>query len=278
MQWWKAGETLEVPMGEQQARAYAAFRAEGAPPATPRLAATVMLVRDPREVFMLRRAATMAFVPEAVVFPGGGVDPRDSEEQVAWEGPAPAVWARRMGTDEDVARRVVTAAAREVFEECGVLLAGGTRGVPAANVADSVWVEERRRLVEHEASFAEVLARHDLTLRADLLGLRSHWLTPVYEPRRYDTYFFAALSPADQAPDSCTTEANGAGWADPQAVLERGAQGALRLVPPTAYNLAHLAHAPSAEAFAAGVDDVRRIMLEPSVDDEGKAVLSCLLP
>ena len=123
-----------------------------------------------------------------------------------------------------------------------------------------------------------MLARHDLALRADLLGLRSHWLTPAYEPRRYDTYFFAALMPADQAPDSCTTEANGAGWADPQAILERGAQGALRLVPPTAYNLAHLADAPSAEAFAAGVDDVRRIMLEPSVNDEGKAVLSCLLP
>lgn len=277
MNGWRSGERLEVPMGEELVRMHAAFLADGAVPATPRLAATVMLVRDPREVFMLRRAATMAFVPEAVVFPGGGVDPRDSEEQVAWEGPDAAAWARRLGTSEEAARRVVTAAAREVFEECGVLLAGGTRGVPTVNAADPLWTEERRRLVEHEASFAEVLARHDLTLRTDLLGLRSHWLTPEFEPRRYDTYFFSALMPGDQVPDSCTSEANGAGWADPRQMLERGAAGALRLVPPTAYNLTHLLHAPSLEAFAAGVDTVERIMLEPNVQ-EGKATLSCLLP
>ena len=69
---WRSGEMLEVPMSEQLARAYEGFRAAGTAPAVPRLAATVMLVRSPREVFMLRRAATMAFVPEAVVFPGGG--------------------------------------------------------------------------------------------------------------------------------------------------------------------------------------------------------------
>ena len=66
---WRSGEMLEVPMSEQLARAYEGFRAAGTAPAVPRLAATVMLVRSPREVFMLRRAATMAFVPEAVVFP-----------------------------------------------------------------------------------------------------------------------------------------------------------------------------------------------------------------
>ena len=68
---WRSGEMLEVPMSEQLARAYEGFCAAGSAPAVPRLAATVMLVRSPRELFMLRRAATMAFVPEAVVFPGG---------------------------------------------------------------------------------------------------------------------------------------------------------------------------------------------------------------
>ena len=56
---WRSGETLEVPMSEQLARMYEEFHAAGAAPVEPRLAATVMLVRSPREVFMLRRAATV---------------------------------------------------------------------------------------------------------------------------------------------------------------------------------------------------------------------------
>lgn len=275
---WRSGETLEVPMSEQLARMYEEFHAAGAAPVEPRLAATVMLVRSPREVFMLRRAATMAFVPEAVVFPGGGVDATDVDARCPWIGPGEEAWARRMGTSADVARRVVTAAAREVFEECGVLLAGDERGVCAVDASEPAWAEERRRLAGHEVSFADVLSRHGLALRSDLLGLRSHWLTPVFEPRRYDTYFFAALAPAGQDPDSRTTEADGAGWVDPRLMLERGAVGAVRLVPPTAYNLAHLANAPSAGAFVAGVEHASRVMLEPAVRDGGKAVLTCLLP
>ncbi|MEG2933523.1 MAG: NUDIX hydrolase [Gordonibacter sp.] len=271
---WRSGEMLEVPMDEALARTHEAYRAGGAVPAVPRLAATVMLVRRPCEVFMLRRASTMAFVPEAVVFPGGSVDPRDADERLPWTGPQPSVWAQRMGTDAQTAQLVVTAAAREVFEECGVLLAGEDNRCALADVSGPMWAEERQCLVEHRTSLAEVLARHGLVLRTDLLGLRSHWLTPEFEPRRYDTYFFAACLPAGQMPDSCTTEANGAGWADPRQMLERGAEGALRLVPPTSYNLAHLASSSSLDAFVQGVGRAQRIMLEPLV----REVLSCLLP
>lgn len=275
---WRSGEMLEVPMSEALLDAYAAFSERGSAPASPRLAATVMLVRSPLQVFMLRRAKTMAFVPEAVVFPGGGVDPRDADARLPWAGPAPHDWARRMGTDEETARRVVTAAAREVFEECGVLLAGEDRGAVVRDVTAPVWAEERQRLSEHESSFAEVLIRHGLVLRADLLGLRSHWITPEFEPRRYDTYFFAALAPEGQVPDDRTTEANGAGWVDPRWILDKGAKGGFRLVPPTIYNLSHLACAPDPQAFVAGVPHVDRIMLRPDTAESGKAVLRCLLP
>ena len=275
---WRLGEMLEVPMSEQLARAYEGVCAAGTAPAVPRLAAPVLLVRSPREVFMLRRAATMAFVPEAVVFPGGGVDPADDGARCSWIGPDEEVWARRMGTSADVARRVVTAAARELFEECGVLLAGDERGVCSLDASEPAWAEERRRLVSHETSLADVLKRHGLALRADLLGLRSHWLTPEFEPRRYDTYFFAALAPTGQEPDSRTSEADRAGWVDPQAMFDRAAQGLVRLVPPTAYNLAHLLHAPGVESFAAGVEETGRVMLEPAVREGGRAVLTCRLP
>lgn len=55
------------------------------PPPTPRPAATVMLVRDPDAgsasglaVFLMRRHAAMDFAAGVMVFPGGGVDDRDS--------------------------------------------------------------------------------------------------------------------------------------------------------------------------------------------------------
>src|SRR5262249_21998241 len=99
----------------------------GDTPMTPRPAATVMLLRDTADgiaVFMLQRHSRMEFAPGTTVFPGGGVDDRDRNADIAWAGPAPAWWAQRLGVDEDLALALVCAAVRETFEECGVLLAG----------------------------------------------------------------------------------------------------------------------------------------------------------
>ena len=81
-------------------------------------------------VYYLRRQVSMEFAGGMCVYPGGGVDPRDFDRDVAWAGPAPAEWATRLGCDEEMARALVCAAVRETFEESGVLLAGphGARG------------------------------------------------------------------------------------------------------------------------------------------------------
>lgn len=93
--------------------------------AKPRLSSTVMLLRDKAsgasgfQVFMQQRASTMAFVPDAVVFPGGSFDPVDDAHDIPWEGPNVSEWASLMGCDEETARRALVTAAREVFEETG---------------------------------------------------------------------------------------------------------------------------------------------------------------
>lgn len=98
-----------------------AWVAAGRPAATPRTAATVLLVRDGSagpEVFVQRRASTMAFAPSMIVFPGGRVDPADGD---AGHDPAVvAALADRMGLPMSEAAPVVGAAVREVEEECGV--------------------------------------------------------------------------------------------------------------------------------------------------------------
>src|ERR1022692_4704540 len=105
-------------------------------PVAPRDAATVMLLRSAEregtsvtgtlgmEVYMLRRQPSMAFAPGAQVFPGGSVDARDADEEVAWTGPDAAEWGRVFAAPPDLARALVCAAVRETFEESGVLLAG----------------------------------------------------------------------------------------------------------------------------------------------------------
>lgn len=50
---------------------------------TPRDAATVILLRDPLEVYLVKRARGMAFMGGAHVFPGGRVDPGETPEAAA---------------------------------------------------------------------------------------------------------------------------------------------------------------------------------------------------
>ncbi|HEY5249538.1 MAG TPA: NUDIX hydrolase, partial [Dermatophilaceae bacterium] len=194
--------------------------------AAARSAATVMILRDRAgsggkgvDVFMLRRTSSMEFAPRMMVFPGGGVDPRDADPSLPWSGPTPAEWARLLIADEATARELVVAAVREVFEECGVLLAGPDAHSVVGDVSGPTWQAQRAALLSRHLSLAQMLIGRGLVLRSDLLRARAHWITPEFEPKRYDTRFFAALLPAGQIADDQTTEADHADWHDPVRLL-----------------------------------------------------------
>ncbi|KNX36101.1 NUDIX hydrolase [Luteipulveratus halotolerans] len=242
------------------------------PPAA-RLASTVMLVRSGNrcavEVFMLRRVPTMEFAPSMWVFPGGGVDQRDAEPGLPWAGPSPTDWAERIGVDEPTAQQLVIAAVREVFEECGVLLAGPDAETVVGDVSGQEWHAERAALLSKEQSFTQLLTRRGLVLRSDLLTLRDHWVTPEFEPKRYDTYFFAALLPIGQVADDATTEADTAVWIEPETLLAQADSREALMLPPTVVNVRRVASATSPEAFVAARPPVVRVMPEPVHTDEG---------
>ena len=213
-------------------------------PAEPRDAATVMLLRssdDGLEVYMLRRQASMAFAPGAYVFPGGSVDSRDTDEQVAWTGPDAAEWGRIFDAPPSLARALVCAAVRETFEESGVLLAGESADSVVADTTSDDWEADRHALLDHSVSLAELLARRNLVLRADLLRPWSRWITPIVEPRRFDTRFFAAALPAGQRTRDVGGEASEVAWVAPEKALSAGERGEIRLFPPTAVTLSELA-------------------------------------
>ncbi|ADU47024.1 NUDIX hydrolase [Intrasporangium calvum] len=243
--------------------------------AAPRQASTVMLVRDGErgtEVFMLKRVSQMAFAPSMHVFPGGGVDPRDGDAGLPWAGPSPAEWASRLRCTAAEAQMFVAAAVREVFEEVGVLLAGPSPSSPLVDPHDGSWAGVRDRLVSRDLSLAGVLRERDLVLRSDLIVAKAHWLTPAFEPRRFDTWFFAAVMPEHQVADGETSEAETAEWVVPQELLEAYAAGLASLLPPTVMCVEEIADAPSAVAFVRHSDDLPLIM--PVVVDtpEGPAM------
>lgn len=241
----------------------------------PRRASTVMLVRDGAvgvEVFLLRRVSQMAFAPSTLVFPGGGVDPRDGEPDLPWAGPSPAEWARRLGCPEDEARMSVAAAVREVFEECGVLLASATADGPLADVSGEKWRGIRDDLAGHRRSLTSVLLDEGLRMRTDLIVAKAHWLTPVFEPKRFDTWFFAAVMPGHQVADGDTSEADHAAWFAPAALLEAYAAGEAVMLPPTVVCVEQVRDAGSAAAFVTPSDRMPLILPRVVHTPEGPAI------
>src|SRR5262249_32344652 len=119
------------------------------------------------------------------------------------------------------------AAVRETFEEAGILLAG----IPDEELVvpeGPDWDADRAALTAGELSLAELLARRGLVLRADLLTPWARWITPLAEPRRFDTRFFAAALPAGQTVVGHAAEADQIAWlrpADGLAAAPRGGSG-----------------------------------------------------
>lgn len=212
-------------------RTPAAPTAETAPV---RHSATVVLLRDGTEgpeAFTLTRSAEMAFSSGATVFPGGSVDPGDDLPDEFWAGVDLDPWLPILGPDPTQAYMLLAAAVRETFEECGVLLARPGRG---GELPDTRTLEdERGRLEAHELSFADFLAAHRLVPDVSCLRPLSRWITPVGEPRRYDTRFFLAALPDGQTTRQASGEATAVQWMDVTTALQEFRNGRTLLLPPT---------------------------------------------
>ncbi|RCH65349.1 NUDIX hydrolase [Streptomyces sp. SDr-06] len=250
----------------------------------PRRAATVMLLRDGAvgtdtgpTVHMLRRRASMAFAGGAYAYPGGGVDPRDAEDdRLGWAGPSRETWAERLGTDPASAQAIVCAAVRETYEEAGVLLAGPDAATVVGDTTGDDWEADRQALVTRALSFAEFLERRGLVLRSDLLGAWARWITPEFEPRRYDTWFFVAALPEGQVTRNASTEADRTVWIRPAEAAAGYDKGELLMMPPTISTLRDLLpYATAADALAAAADrDLTPVLARAHLTESGELVLS----
>lgn len=162
------------------------FRASGREPVTPRSAATVVLLRPDRSVFLIQRLRRMAF-GGMWAFPGGALEPGETP---------------------------VDAAVRELEEETGVVVS------------------------------------------PDSLVPWHRWLTPAFEPKRFDTWFFLAPLPPLQEPSLPEAEASHMQWITLEEALTQHRGGELPMLPPTLVTLTELSTYDSVAAMLSVTRDV----------------------
>lgn len=195
----------------------------GAAPASkpPRAASSVVLFRrvvGGAEVFWLKREKALAFAGGFYAFPGGKLDAADSAISV-------------VGATGTQAALMVTAA-RELFEETGVLIADGAGALTQAQLD-----EARRALLDGKLPFAELLQAHKLTLNARLFHPIGRWVTPDFMPVRFDAQFFLVEAPAGMIASVWPGELSYGAWVNPAEALEQWKKGTALLHPPNLYAL-----------------------------------------
>ena len=168
----------------------------------PHPAASVILVRERPgsgevEVFLVRRHSKASFMSRSFVFPGGMADPGETDPRIT--------------------------AARELFEEAGVLLAD--RELPGPLLRQ--W---RDALNAGEQRLSELLAGSGAAIATGELRYYSHWITPSMNTQRFAATFYVAVLPAGQGPSPDNQEAVEEAWVTPAEALARA--GELMLPPP----------------------------------------------
>jgi glyoxylase-like metal-dependent hydrolase (beta-lactamase superfamily II) len=146
------------------------------------------------------------------------------------------------------------AAVRESFEESGILLAVDERGAPVDAARMAAAAAQRHALSRGELAFADLLAAHGLRVPADALAYFDHWVTPPKRPRRFDTRFFMAIAPTDQAGHHDEAETIHNAWLAPGEALARAARNEIEIAYATRCVLEHLARFRSPED---ALDDAR---------------------
>jgi 8-oxo-dGTP pyrophosphatase MutT (NUDIX family) len=234
---------------------------------TIRDAATIMILREADsgfEVFMVKRHSKSQFMANRYVYPGGKLDEADCADGAQFEankrhveGLTPRQARQRLAEEVEppIALGLFLAGIRETFEEAGILLARRAGEQSLIDLTRDEAVAERFRVyrkqcMDGELALSEMAEREDLIFPLDRLGYFAHWITPDFEPKRYDTRFFLAIAPKSQRPLHDERETTDSTWIRPKDAIEANQRGEFLLAPPTLLTLQQLAEFDSVrEAF-----------------------------
>lgn len=205
---------------------------------------------DPK-FFWVKRSPKLAFMGGFHTFPGGQFDDEDASIRVSGFG------------DQEAAMRAC--AARELFEETGVLLAGGDLSPER--------LARMRRQLRAGKSFKLMLEEEGLEIAGQSMIAAGRWVTPPFAPRRFNTWFFLAWLPDGQEPSVEPGELEMGQWVRPREALELWKSGQIIMAPPTLHIVKTLAECPAidqAPLALASIPEarggpVRRIEFKPGI-------------
>ena len=198
------------------------------PATTPKDAAAIILLRqdtDPAnpEVYWIKRSDKLAFLGGFHAFPGGQIDADDAAVNVR-NAPNPATAA------------MISGAARELFEELGVLAVRGgetlTKGQRVSLLDD---------LESVRMTWSKLLDHYELHLDANDFTYAGRWVTPPFNARRFDTWFFLVNCPPRQEPNVIAGELSSGEWLTARDAYDRWLHDQVVAVPPTLHALRTLA-------------------------------------
>ncbi|PYT03478.1 MAG: MBL fold metallo-hydrolase [Acidobacteria bacterium] len=215
----------------------------------PKDASAVILLRphtapDNPEVYLVKRSTKVAFLGGFHAFPGGQREALDSE-------------ARVDNCDEQESAAMISCAARELFEEVGVLLARGSRTLTTGQLASLFDDLESSRM-----SWPELLRHYGLHLDASDFTFVGRWVTPPFAPRRFDTWFFLVNCPPKQNPRvTPDSELESGEWTPARDAHAKWERSEVIAVPPVLHAL---------ETLAGGLTDdlVERFLSVPEAHRE----------
>ena len=209
-------------------------------PATPRPAATVLLMRDAPtdnganggpgdtvlEVLMTRRSPNASFLPGAYVFPGGGIDALDAA-------PESHAQTDHRATQSDLRITEAVAGIRESFEELGILLARHADDGRCADANDIA-------AIQRDQPFVAQCAARGLRLTADVMHVMAHWTADRTSPKRFSVPFLVARMPEGQEPVADESEQFEPVWVRPADALALHKEGKFFMIFPTIRTLDYL--------------------------------------
>lgn len=196
--------------------------------AIPRPASTVVLMDDTNKVYLTKRPISMKFMGGFYVFPGGAVEDFDQEVNLEH------IDSTSIHDSLDIAYYI--AAARELFEEVGILLGQNTSGEVIQLPKDKKEAY-RKALLNEEITFNDILKQEMLYLDLHSLNYFGQIITPRRNPIRFDTRFFLTKLPHGQVPDPDKFEIDEAFWISPDQAILSYQSGKIRLAPPTIVSL-----------------------------------------
>jgi ribonuclease/clavin/mitogillin len=194
----------------------------------PKDAAAIILLRQDTdlenpEVFWVKRSDKLAFLGGFHAFPGGQIDATDVEVDVR-------------NSPNEATAAMISGAARELFEELGVLAVHGgetlTKGQRASLLDD---------LESGRMSWPALLKHYELYLDANDFTFVGRWVTPPFNARRFDTWFFLVNCPPKQEPYLTAGELQAGEWITAREAYERWLSDQVVAVPPTLHALRTLA-------------------------------------